>query len=62
MKFRDFWDVAPCSHIEVDWCFRDAYYLHHQGDEEAGCERRAGYIGVGGPSKLGPDAGGGMHL
>jgi hypothetical protein len=32
-KFRVFWDVPPCSHVEVDRCFRGAYYLHHQGDE-----------------------------
>jgi hypothetical protein len=24
MKFRDFWDVAPCSHFEVDRHFRGA--------------------------------------
>jgi hypothetical protein len=28
MKFRVFWDVAPCSHRR----FRGAYCLHHQGD------------------------------
>jgi hypothetical protein len=28
-----FWDVAPCSLVETDRCFRDAYYLHHQGDD-----------------------------
>jgi hypothetical protein len=27
-----FWDVAPCSHVEVDRRFRGAYCLHHQGD------------------------------
>jgi hypothetical protein len=32
MKFRVFWDVAPCSHTKVD-LFRDVYCLHHQGDE-----------------------------
>jgi hypothetical protein len=32
MKFRVFWDVAPCSHVEVDSHFRGAYCLHHQGD------------------------------
>jgi hypothetical protein len=30
MMFRVFWDVAPCSHVEVDQCFRGAYCLHHQ--------------------------------
>jgi hypothetical protein len=29
MKFRIFWDVAPCSHVEVDRRFRGAYCLHH---------------------------------
>jgi hypothetical protein len=33
MKFRLFWDVAPCSHVEVDRRFRGAYCLHHQGDD-----------------------------
>jgi hypothetical protein len=28
-----FWDVAPCSLVDIDWCFRGAYCLHHQGDE-----------------------------
>jgi hypothetical protein len=32
MKFRVFWDVAPCSHDEVDRRFRGAYCFHHQGD------------------------------
>jgi hypothetical protein len=27
LKFRVFWDVAPCSHIEVDRRFRGAYCL-----------------------------------
>jgi hypothetical protein len=27
-----FWDIALCSQVEVDWSFRDAYCLHHQGD------------------------------
>jgi hypothetical protein len=28
-----FWDTAPCSLVEVDRRFRDAYCLHHNGDE-----------------------------
>jgi hypothetical protein len=28
-----FWDRASCSVGEVNRCFRDAYCLHHQGDE-----------------------------
>jgi hypothetical protein len=30
MKFRVFWDVAPCTHIEVDRRFRGTA-SHHQG-------------------------------
>jgi hypothetical protein len=30
---EDIWDVAPCSHVEVDQRFRSAFYLHHKGDE-----------------------------
>jgi hypothetical protein len=30
IQFRVFWDVAPCSHVEVDRRFRSAYCLHHQ--------------------------------
>jgi hypothetical protein len=26
-----FWDVAPCSLLEIYLCFRGAYCLHHQG-------------------------------
>jgi hypothetical protein len=33
MKFRDFWDVAPCSIVGEDPRFRDAYCLHRQGDD-----------------------------
>jgi hypothetical protein len=35
MKVDVFWDVAPCSLVDIDWHFRGAYCLHHQGDEEA---------------------------
>jgi hypothetical protein len=31
MKFRVFWDVAPCSHVEVDRHFRGAYCIRHEG-------------------------------
>jgi hypothetical protein len=31
MKIRALWDIAPCS-LGVECCFRDAYCLHHQGD------------------------------
>jgi hypothetical protein len=36
VKFRVFWDVAPCSHVEVDRRLRGAYCLHHQGDHRPG--------------------------
>jgi hypothetical protein len=32
MKMTAFWDIAPCSLVEVDRHFRGAYCLHHQGD------------------------------
>jgi hypothetical protein len=34
MKFGVFWDVLPCSQVDVDRRFRNVYYLHHQDDEE----------------------------
>jgi hypothetical protein len=39
---KAFWDIAPCSLVEVDLRFRGAYCLHHQGDgggarETSGC-------------------------
>jgi hypothetical protein len=34
MKFRVFWDVAPCSLIEVCGRFRGAYCLNDQDDDE----------------------------
>jgi hypothetical protein len=34
MKFRVFWDVAPCSHAEVDRRFRGAYCLNHRLDDD----------------------------
>jgi hypothetical protein len=30
MKITDFWYIAPCSLVEVDRRFRDAYCSHHQ--------------------------------
>jgi hypothetical protein len=32
MKFRVFWDVAPCSQVEVDRRLRVAYCLHRPDD------------------------------
>jgi hypothetical protein len=29
LKLRVLWDVAPCSHVEVDRRFRGKYCLHH---------------------------------
>jgi hypothetical protein len=29
IKFRVFWDVLPCSQVDID---RGAYCLHHQGE------------------------------
>jgi hypothetical protein len=31
MKMFVFWDVAPCSLVEIDRRFRGAYCLHNQG-------------------------------
>jgi hypothetical protein len=35
MKMTVLWDVAPCSLVEVYWCFKGAYCLHHQGDQSS---------------------------
>jgi hypothetical protein len=32
MKMTAFWDVAPCSLVEVYGRLRGSYCLHHQGD------------------------------
>jgi len=34
MKYRAFWDVPPCSHVEVDRHFKGAHCLHHQGHDD----------------------------
>jgi hypothetical protein len=31
-----FWDVASCGLVDTDRRFRDAYCLHHQGDDDGG--------------------------
>jgi hypothetical protein len=36
-----FWDIAPCSLVEVDRCFRGAYRLYHQGDDNLKCHKEA---------------------
>jgi hypothetical protein len=33
MKFRVFWDVAPCSHVDVYRRFRGEHCHHHHGDD-----------------------------
>jgi hypothetical protein len=33
MKMTASWDTTPCNLIEVDWHFRGANCLHHQGNE-----------------------------
>jgi hypothetical protein len=43
MKMTVFWDAAPCSLIETDWCFRGAYCLQHQGLIEIDWCFRAAY-------------------
>jgi hypothetical protein len=35
MNMTVFWDVAPCSLVEIDRRFRGAYCLYHQGRVEA---------------------------
>jgi hypothetical protein len=32
MKITVFWDVVPCSLIEIDESFRCGFYHHYQGD------------------------------
>jgi hypothetical protein len=32
IKMTDFWDVTPCTLVEVHRRFKGAYSLHHQGD------------------------------
>jgi hypothetical protein len=38
MKFRVFWDVAPCSLVEFSRRFRGTYCLHPQSDEYSSSE------------------------
>jgi hypothetical protein len=33
MKMTTFWDIAPCSLVEVDRRFRGAYCLHYRPDD-----------------------------
>jgi hypothetical protein len=43
----DLWNNVPCSFIEIDSCFRGAYWLHHQGDECAAFGKLGGRIRAG---------------
>jgi hypothetical protein len=36
LKFRVFWDVAPCSHVAVDRRFRREYCLYHHRPDDGG--------------------------
>jgi hypothetical protein len=31
LKMTVFWDIAPCSLVEVNWCFRGLCSVHCQG-------------------------------
>jgi hypothetical protein len=35
IKMTAFWNIAPCSLIEVNRCFRGLYRFHYLGDEYA---------------------------
>jgi hypothetical protein len=35
MKMIVFWDVVPCSLVDIDRRFRGAYCLHHHPDDVA---------------------------
>jgi hypothetical protein len=35
LNITAFWDIVPCSPLEVDRHFGDAYCLHYQGDDES---------------------------
>jgi hypothetical protein len=45
MKMAVFWDVAPCSLLDIDRRFRGAYCLHHQGDALISPEICGSYCG-----------------
>jgi hypothetical protein len=36
VKNTAFWDVAPCSIVEIDQCFRGIYCLHHHHFDDGG--------------------------
>jgi hypothetical protein len=38
-NFTAFWDIEPCSFVEVERCFRAAYCFHHQDDREGNTEQ-----------------------
>jgi hypothetical protein len=37
MKMAVFWDVAPCSSVQIYRCYRGACCFHHQGDDLPHC-------------------------
>jgi hypothetical protein len=45
LKLRVFWDVAPCSHAEVDRRFRGAHCLCHLSDESSSIHYRSEHGG-----------------
>jgi hypothetical protein len=46
MEMAAFWDIAPCSLVEVDRRFRSAY-CHHQSDEYTASEKFSRNIEIG---------------
>jgi hypothetical protein len=44
MNMAVFWDVAPCSLVEVYRRFGDDCYLHHQDDEISDGNKTSGFI------------------
>jgi hypothetical protein len=41
VKMTAFWDIAPCSLVDVDRRFRGAYCLHHQSNPHRPLKRRS---------------------
>jgi hypothetical protein len=46
MTMITFWDIAPCSLVEVSGRFRGAYCLHHQDDKSAARKKSGRDIGI----------------
>jgi hypothetical protein len=47
VKMAVFWDVSPCSLVDIDCHFRGAYCLYHQRDEYVICVKVGLDIGAG---------------